>query len=319
MRIERLPLNALRAFAEAARENSFKAAAYRLGVTPGAVSRQVKQLEERLGVLLFERHANGVCVTEAGRVLAEDVQAGLLRIAGGVQQVTERSEQAFRLLISAPPSFLQLWLLPRLPIFEANERQIEISLDAEARLMPPLWLPNRARLSLRYGQGPWPAVSSLRLFEDTLFPVCSPALLAQMNIHSPVDLLSQTLLTVDWCGHASHQVPGWSDWFKSAGVAINKMPNQRQYSLYSLALDQAIAGQGVVLASYPLIADRLASGVLVRPFGKNYPLESPFAYDLILPTDGEAPMAVARFVEWLENEAAQFRDEPLKRTISKQL
>lgn len=309
MRIERLPLNALRAFAEAVRENSFKAAAYRLGVTPGAVSQQVKQLEARLGVVLFERHANGVHVTEAGRILAEDVQAGLLRIASGVQQVTERSEQAFRLLLSAPPSFLQLWLLPRLPSFEANERQIEISLDAEARLTPPLWLPNRARLSLRYGQGPWPGVTSLRLFEDTLFPVCSPALLAQANIHTPNDLLAQTLLTVDWCTHASsHHIPNWNDWFKSAGVAINTIPNQRQYSLYSLALDQAIAGQGVVLASYPLVADRLASGVLVRPFAEQYPLTSPFAYDLILPAEGETPPEVARFIEWLVKEVALFRD-----------
>lgn len=309
MQIERLPLNALRAFAEAARENSFKAAAYRLGVTPGAVSRQVKQLEARLGVVLFERHANGVHVTEAGQALAEDIQAGLLRIASGVQQVTERSEQAFRLLLSAPPSFLQLWLLPRLPGFEANERQIEISLDAEARLMPPLWLPNRARLSLRYGQGPWPGVTSLRLFEDTLFPVCSPALLEQADIQTPNDLLAQTLLTVDWCTHASrHHIPNWKDWLRSAGVAINKVPNQRQYSLYSLALDQAMAGQGVVLASYPLVADRLASGVLVRPFAEQYPLTSPFAYDLILPAEGETPPEVARFIEWLVQEVALFRD-----------
>lgn len=311
MRIERLPLNALRVFAEAERENSFKAAAHRLGVTPGAVSRQVKQLEDHLGVVLFERHANGVCATEAGRDLAEDVQAGLLRIASGVQYVTERSEDAFRLLLSAPPSFLQLWLLPRLPGFEASERQIEISLDAEARLTTPLWMPNRARLSLRYGQGPWPGVTSLRLFEDTLFPVCSPTLLAHENIHTPADLLAQTLLTVDWCSHSGHPIPNWHDWFKNAGVAIHNIPHQRQYSLYSLALDQAIAGQGVVLASYPLVADRLASGVLVRPFAERYPLASPFTYELILPYEGLTPPAVARFIEWLKQEAAHFRNAPL--------
>lgn len=315
MRMERLPLNALRAFAEAARENSFKAAAYRLGVTPGAVSRQVKQLEDHLGVVLFERHANGVYATEAGRGLAEDVQAGLLRIASGVQNVTERSEDAFRLLLSAPPSFLQLWLLPRLPDFEANERQIEISLDAEARLTPPSWMPNRARLSLRYGQGPWPGVTSQRLFEDTLFPVCSPTLLAQENIHEPADLLAQTLLTVDWCSHAGHPIPSWRDWFKNAGVAIKKIPHQRQYSLYSLALDQAMAGQGVVLASYPLVTDRLASGVLVRPFAEHYPLASPFAYELILPCEGVTPPAAARFIEWLGQEAAHFRDTPPDRHL----
>lgn len=307
MRIERLPLNALRAFAEAVRENSFKAAAHRLDVTPGAVSRQVKLLEDRLGVKLFERHANGVCATEAGHMLAEDVQAGLLRIANGVQHVTERSEDAFQLLLSAPPSFLQLWLLPRLPHFEASERQAEISLDAEARLISPLWLPNRARLSLRYGQGPWPGVTSLRLFEDTLFPVCSPSLLKQANLQAPSDLLTQTLLTVDWCRHAGHPIPSWHDWFKSTGVAMHKKPNQRQYSLYSLALDQAIAGQGVVLASYPLVADRLASGVLVRPFADRYSLASPLTYDLLLPIEGDMPPAVARFVTWLQQEATHFR------------
>lgn len=308
MRIERLPLNALRAFSEAVRENSFKNAAYRLGVTPGAVSRQVKQLEAHLGVVLFERHANGVSVTEAGRVLADEVQAGLLRIASGIQQLTERSDDAFRLLISAPPSFLQLWLLPRLPRFEANERQVEISLDADARLTPPLWLPNRAKLSLRYGQGPWHDATSIRLFEDTLFPVCSPSLLAKANIATPSDLQAQTLLTVDWCTRVSHHIPSWNDWFKSAGVTTRKIPNHRQYSLYSLALDQAIAGQGVVLASYPLIADRLASGVLVRPFQDKYPLASPFAYDLLLPSTGKAPPAVTRFSEWLSQEAALFRN-----------
>ncbi|BBI48946.1 hypothetical protein HORIV_13670 [Vreelandella olivaria] len=109
---------------------------------------------------------------------------------------------------------------PRLPGFEASERQIEISLDAEARLTPPLWLPNRARLSLRYGQSPWPGVTSLRLFEDTLFPVCSPSLLAQASIRTPNDLLAQTLLTVDWCSHAGHTP------FQAGAIGL-KAPNQR--------------------------------------------------------------------------------------------
>lgn len=308
MRIERLPLNALRAFAEAARDNSFKSAAQRLGVTPGAVSRHIKQLEDHLGVALFERHANGVSTTDVGRRLADDVRAGLSRIASGMQNAVEHSDGFFRLSLSAPPSFLQLWLLPRLHGFEAHERQIEISLDAEASLTAPLWGTNSARLSLRYGQGPWQGVTRRRLFEDTHFPVCSPTLLAQQTIHTPADLMTQTLLTVDWCRHWGQSIPNWHDWFKSAGMAVPNIAHQRRYSLYSLALDQAMAGQGVVLASYPLIADRLASGVLVRPFGEHYPLVSPFAYELILPPEGVAPPPVARFIHWLEQEVAHFRD-----------
>ncbi|WP_417421462.1 LysR substrate-binding domain-containing protein [Halomonas sp.] len=312
MKIERLPLNALRAFAEAARENSFKKAAIRLSVTPGAVSRQVKQLESSLGVALFERHANGVLLTEAGKVLLEDVQAGLSLIASGVEQITQRSSEAFELVISAPPSFLQLWLLPRLHQFEARERNINISLDADANLTSPLWLPNRAKLSLRYGQGPWQGVNSIQLFEDVLFPVCSPALLAQNSIQAPEDLLTQTLLTVEWHRHVltSCQAPSWNDWFVSVGIKNHRLPAPRQYSLYSLALDQAIAGEGIVLASYPLIADRLASGVLVRPFEEKHSLVSRSGYDLILPVHGEAPEAVRRFVEWLTQEAARFKDTP---------
>lgn len=309
MKIERLPLNALRAFAEAARTGSFKVAAHRLGVTPGAVSRQIRQLEDRLGVSLFERHANGVSVSRAGRLLAEDVNAGLARIANGVQMVTERSRETTTLVISAPPSFMQHWLLPRLNDFEAQENDIEIALDADQKLTPPVWQEGSARLSMRYGRGPWRGVRTVPLFDDRLVPVCAPGLLEQSPIRTPEDLLHHQLLAVDWCSHQSGDFPGWNEWFRAAGVTITASPTQRQYSLYSLALDRAIAGQGVMLATYPVVADRLASGVLVRPLGDEYTLASSFTYDLLLPASGTAPPAVQRFVDWLVAEAQSFRQQ----------
>lgn len=309
MKIERLPLNALRAFAEAARTGSFKVAAHRLGVTPGAVSRQIRQLEDRLGVSLFERHANGVSVSRAGRLLAEDVNAGLARIANGVQMVTERSRETTTLVISAPPSFMQHWLLPRLNDFETQENDIEIALDADQKLTPPVWQEGSARLSMRYGRGPWRGVRTVPLFDDRLVPVCAPGLLEQSPIRTPEDLLHHQLLAVDWCSHQSGDFPGWNEWFRAAGVTITASPTQRQYSLYSLALDRAIAGQGVMLATYPVVADRLASGVLVRPLGDEYTLASSFTYDLLLPASGTAPPAVQRFVDWLVAEAQSFRQQ----------
>ena len=309
MKIERLPLNALRAFAEAARTGSFKVAAHRLGVTPGAVSRQIRQLEDRFGVSLFERHANGVSVSRAGRLLAEDVNAGLARIANGVQTVTERSRETTTLVISAPPSFMQHWLLPRLNDFETQENDIEIALDADQKLTPPVWQEGSARLSMRYGRGPWRGVRTVPLFDDRLVPVCAPGLLEQSPIRTPEDLLHHQLLAVDWCSHQSGDFPGWNEWFRAAGVTITASPTQRQYSLYSLALDRAIAGQGVMLATYPVEADRLASGVLVRPLGDEYTLASSFTYDLLLPASGTAPPAVQRFVDWLAAEAQSFRQQ----------
>ncbi|SDL16844.1 LysR family transcriptional regulator, glycine cleavage system transcriptional activator [Modicisalibacter muralis] len=309
MKIERLPLNALRAFAEAAREGSFKTAANRLGVTPGAVSRQIKQLEDRLGVSLFERHANGVRVNEAGRLLAEDVNAGLARIANGVRAASERAKPATTLTLSAPPSFTQFWLLPRLAEFEVLESQVEISLDADQDLTAPTWHGNGARLALRYGRGPWSGVRSVRLFEDELFPVCSPTLLERTPIETPADLLAHPLLEVVWQSRQSIDFPGWREWFDAAGLPDVEVPIQRRYSLSGLALDQAIAGRGVMLANPAVVADRLASGVLVRPFDDRYVIDSPFTYDLILPATGSAPPTVQRFIDWLVEEAERFRGQ----------
>ncbi|WP_136069369.1 LysR substrate-binding domain-containing protein [Modicisalibacter radicis] len=310
MQIERLPLNALRAFVAAAREDSFKSAAERLSVTPGAVSRQVKQLEDRLGMALFERHPNGVHLNQTGRRLADEVEAGLERIAAGVRQASERARTADTLTLSAPPSFTQLWLLPRLADFEAREAQIELSLDAEQALTAPNWHGDGARLAIRYGRGPWPGVRSLRLFEDELFPVCAPALLERSPIETPADLLAHPLLEVVWQSPQSIDFPGWREWFDAAGLGGVDVAIQRRYSLSGLALDQAIAGRGVMLANPAVVTDRLASGVLVRPFGDRHVIDSPFTYDLILPASGSAPPTVQRFIDWLIGEAERFRDTP---------
>ncbi|WP_456268546.1 LysR substrate-binding domain-containing protein [Kushneria sp. AK178] len=309
MKIERLPLNALRAFAEAARAESFKLAAIRLGVIPGAVSRQVKQLEDRLGLSLFTRHASGVQLNEIGRQLARDIDSGLERIASGVLTARERARESARntplLTLSAPPSFLQLWLLPRLADFEASIGGLEISLEASQSLTLPAWQGDGARLAIRYGRGPWSNVESHRLFDDVLFPVCSPALLAQHDHPlTPADLVHHTLLEVGWDSPQSATVPGWQTWLEMAGVADRVSPPQRRYSLSGLAMDQAIAGRGIMLASRPVVMDRLESGVLVRPFGEHHMLASPMTYDLLPPATDKAPSAVARFIDWLLKEAS---------------
>lgn len=308
MKIERLPLNGLRAFAEAAREGSFKVAADRLGVTPGAVSRQVKQLEENLGVALFERHANGVRASASGRRLAEDVDAGLARIASGMDAIAHLTPGTTRLLLNGPPSFTQLWLLPRLADFEAKQRQLEISIDASQGFSDPSWYETDAYLALSYGRPPRPGVRNLPLFGDVLVPVCSPTLLVHNPIQHPRDLLKQTLFDVCWSTPRRHGFPGWKDWFAKANMPEQKLPTLRRYSLYGLALDQAIAGRGVILASLPIVADRLASGVLTRPFGDELMLPSPFRYELVTPDTGTPPPGISQFMDWLLEEARQFRE-----------
>lgn len=309
MKIERLPLNALRAFSEAARTESFKHAASRLGVTPGAVSRQIKQLEDRLGVSLFARHANGVQLNETGRQLARDIDSGLERIAAGVVTARESARRAPLLTLSAPPSFMQLWLLPRLADFDARIGGIDISLEASESLTVPAWQGDGARLAIRYGRGPRPEVNSRRLFGDELFPVCAPSLVEQYDCPmTPADLAHHTLLEVAWDSPQGADVPGWQTWLNATGVADRVAAPQRRYSTSGLAMDQAIAGRGIMLASHALAMDRLESGVLVRPFGGQHVLASPMTFDLLTPATGEAPPHVARFIDWLLEAASCGRE-----------
>ncbi|GAB3671702.1 LysR substrate-binding domain-containing protein [Salinisphaera aquimarina] len=303
---ERLPLNALRAFAAAARHESFKSAAGELHVTAGAISRQVKQLEQHLGIPLFERQAHGVRLNTRGQRLASAVDDALDDMAAAYT-AARGDRAASRLTVSAPPSFIQHWLLPRLAEFEAQYADVEIALDASQRLTAPEWHGDGARLAIRYGRGPWSGVRTVKLLDDMLFPVCAPRLLAQgPPLHTPADLAGHRLLHVAWRSATNRAFPGWREWLDAAGAPQVDASAGQRYSLFGLALDQAIAGRGVALASSVVVADRLASGVLVAPFDPQTAMASPCIYDLLLPLEGEAPAPARAFIDWLIGEVEAF-------------
>jgi LysR family glycine cleavage system transcriptional activator len=306
--IDRLPLNALRAFVFAARHESFKAAAHDLHVTPGAVSRHIKQLEASLGADLFVRHPQGVSLTVRGARLADEASAAFAQLARSVETARMQSPGAAQLTVSASPSLIQHWLLPRLADFESRHPDIGLALEASAQLVEPGWQEDRAQLAIRYGQGPWSGVRSQPLMSETLFPVCAPSLLEKgPPLETPADLARHTLLHVKWLSNQAALFPGWHEWLQAAGAHEVTIDVHRRYSLFGLALDQAIAGHGVALATSVLAADRLASGVLVAPFGTRHVMDSPFSYDLIMPAGGDVPAAASAFAHWLIDQAARFR------------
>lgn len=248
-------LNALKAFEAAARHESFAKAADELGVTAAAVSHQVKGLEQWLGARLFARHAQGLSLTETGRrVLPAFVKA--FDAMGDAVQLMRGLAPQKQLSIAALPSVAQLWLGPRLPAL----------CNAFPNLRPSIHpledLPNYRRepfdLAIFYCDTPSAKLPGTVICDDIIFPVCSPTLAA--NLRTPADIEHlQLLFDTSW-------TRDWPIWFRAAGTPEISTDGGLGFSLFSLALQAAIDGAGILVGHEALVRDALATGALVAPF-----------------------------------------------------
>lgn len=295
---QRLPsLGALAAFEALVRCASVKDAADELAVTPQAVSQQVKALEHQLGVRLVRYAGRRWQLTAAGEAGAEALHDGFADLRRAVARMRAATRRP-RLTVSVDPALAATWLVPRLARFHAAHPGLEVLLDASVREADIA--AGEAEVALRYGRGRYPGLHAQRLFDDRVFPVCSPALAAGAPpLVVPGDLRRHTLIHLDWRPAAGHW-PGWRDWLAAAGVEGVDAAAGPRFSDHALALQAAAAGQGVALASRPLADDALAAGTLVRPF--ELELETGGGYDA-LRAPGEPPAAVAAFLDWMGAEA----------------
>ena len=302
-----LPLNALRAFAAAARHEHFARAAAELHVTAGAISRQIRLLEDELGQTLFERLPQGVRLTEPGRNLAAEIAPHLDGLTRAVARARVKSSV---LTVSAPLTFGQEWLLPRLEDFQRRHPDIEVFLDASSAIVP-LGTEGGAQAAIRYGRGDWQDGEVRLLLREWIFPVCSPALIPA-PLTDPAALLGYPLLHAEWpggwrSGRPSSRFNAWQDWFTSQAVSLGGNLRGPRYSLSGMALQQAAAGKGVALGGCVLAQRLLASGALVRPLPDRFNQLSPQAYFLVLPR-GTVDAPVQRWVTWLLEQIRAFRD-----------
>ena len=256
--LTRLPLNALRAFEAAARTGAFTLAAAELGVTPGAVTAHVKALEDRLGAALFERQARGGRLTALGLAAVEELTGAFDALAGAEARMRALALPQ-EVHIATLPAIAQLWLSPRLPSLRAAAPEISVSITAlEA---PPNLKRSLHDLSL------FPAESGGRLLAaDELFPVCSPVLAARLRRVEElgsVPCLSDTAWDRDW-----------EDWL--AAAEANVQVRGPVFSLYALAVEEAVNGAGVLMGHGPLVAGHIARGALVAPFPQRVGLEAGF-------------------------------------------
>lgn len=255
---QRLPsLNALRAFETAARQCSFTKAADELGVTPGAVTQQIRQLEAWLGFPVFRRMAQGVEPTEAAQELLPRFTKSFDLLAQATHGLRERHE-ARAFVIAALPSIAQLWLTPRLP---ALQQALGVAVSVSAMESQPD-RSQRHDLAIFYRPDA-PGTMQLRQ-PDALLPVCSPALAERLA--RPADLAGATLL------HDSVWDRDWSRWLNAAGLDLGGRRGP-SFSLYSLALEAALAGSGVLMGRWSLVSRHLEDGRLVAPFDIALPID----------------------------------------------
>lgn len=301
------PLGSLRAFEAAARHLSFKLAAEELNVTPAAISLQIKNLEDYLGVRLFVRLTRALAVTPQGEAMLPKIRAGFDCFAEAVDRA--RSGVEGRLTVNAPPSFATRWLLPRLAGFTAAHPEVQLrlassseSVDRRGRGRGPTGENSDPRaadceLAIRYGTGHYPGYQVEPLLAPQWLPVCSPALLAAgPPLLTPADLARHVLIHDETIESEGRQ-PGWRDWLAAAGAGDIDCERGLRFNNAVLAVEAALDGQGVALALQPLVESDLAAGRLIEPFALRVP--SPYAYYLVMRKAVATRAPVAAFRAWL--------------------
>jgi LysR family glycine cleavage system transcriptional activator len=292
MMLRRLPpLNALKSFEAAARHESFTRAAQELCVTQGAVSHQVKALEEELGLKLFNRERQRLVITEAGRAYLTVVRDAFDRIAVGTERLVQRQSSG-ALTISTSPDFAAKWLVHRLGRFA--EAHPEIDLRVSATMHHVDFAREEVDVAVRHGDGNWTGLHVERLCSEQLFAVCSPKLVESNRLDQPCDVLKFPLLHLD--GRQD-----WARWLDAAGVNCPDLSHGPIMNRASMLIDAAVDGQGIALARTALAAWDLINGRLVMPFAISLPLSK--SYWIVCPKATATLPKITRARSWLVAEA----------------
>jgi LysR family glycine cleavage system transcriptional activator len=283
------PLSALRAFEAAARRASFKAAAEELLVTPTAISHQIKQLEAHLCLRVLDRSPRAVTLTTEGKALYEAVASGFGEIERAVARLRAEAAPA-TITLSSTTAFLSHWLVPRMEMLRKAIPAIDLRLHTSD--VVETLRPGGIEAAIRYGAGPFPGVVSTPLCADTLTPVCSP----RLGISHPDDLRHATLIHIDGRSRPALN-PDWSLWCEHAGVTGVDSNAGIRFPGSMLAVQAAIAGQGVAIVSRVLVADALAAGLLEAPFTATLPGD---AYHFACAIGLEQHIGISALREWFQ-------------------
>jgi DNA-binding transcriptional LysR family regulator len=292
-------LDLLRGFEAAARHLNFTHAADELFITQSAVSRQVKTLEDRLGVSLFVRQARGLRLTAQGEQLFRAV-TGALRQVSEVMESLARREQSARVTVTSTLAFCGLWLIPRLGRFQSAHPEVDVRIDADDRVLNL----DRERIdvSVRYCTPQIAPEGAVYLFSEELVPVCSPALLRDRTrpLATPADLRRHVLLELD-DPHRPSPWLQWSVWLRQARLPALKPAGRLTFNYYDQLIRAALTGQGIALGRSCLVRELIEDGSLAMPF--DLVAATDRAYHAVAAGFARGRPEVACFMDWLLREA----------------
>ncbi len=289
--LNRVHLNGLRAVEAVGRLGSLRAAAGELGVSAGAVSQQIIKCEKQLGTPVFDRTSRSVAPTAFGRALLGRLTAGFNTLDEAVALSKHHADTT--LTISVAPVFASKWLVPRLSRYAQSFPDIQVRLDASVTMVSPD--ASDIDIAIRVGDGDWPGVATDFLLPQEVFPVCTPAMAKKLR--EPSDILALPIV------RDANSSISWDVWLAPFGLCDADLRDGNTFTDASLALDAAIAGQGVMLAWQTLAHYALSVGQLVAPFPER--AATGLGYWLVTSATRREPAKVRDFRRWIKAEIAE--------------
>ncbi|RJT39647.1 transcriptional regulator GcvA [Mesorhizobium waimense] len=303
---------ALRTLEAAARHLNFTRAADELGLTPAAVSHQIKEIEDQLGLVLFTRTSRTIRLTEAGTVLFDAATDALDLLGRAVSRAQKTTRGTALLKITLDAQFATKWLMRRIDDFRRQKPGIELRFDITYDVRD--FDRDDVDIGIRFGAGKYPGLCAERLFENVIIPVCSPALLRSgPPLKEPRDLFQHTLAHIEW-SRQGVTWPNWRMWMAAAGVDDFDDSRTLVFGSATDATQAALDGNAVALADFAMVANDLSEGRLVRPFALGIKVAPEFAYFLVYPVASANDARVVAFKDWILNEVHNPQPDPTRQS-----
>jgi len=295
-------LNSLRAFETTARKKSYRKAAEELGVTTAAVKQLVEKLEQSIGEKLFLGRGQNLTITPIGEIGLEELSISFKQIERTVNRMRS-FEKNQRLVITCEPSFASAWLVPKLNKFKEAHPNIEVLIDSSPKIVS--LSDGSVDIAIRFGINDYNSnLIVKRLYQEYLAPYCSPSLVTK-NIKNFEEIERFPLLRWDtsqfnWSNNTRKWME-WENWIKYAKQNQNlNLKYGSKFTDYNLALQCAIAGQGFILGSTPVLKGIIEKGLLVDPF--NLSIKTDLGYDVVVTKKSYSKIEVQNFIEWISDE-----------------